>query len=175
MEQHITRCVCCQYIDDSKCVVQNSNPYNRCAHWYLQTEAQAHLWKPEIYETLLFPVTIIRIVSVEEINRVQSDSCSSDMVRYLHFDFVVKTRLRELGRRWKDLFRRPTKPAEARIKETFGSPLPSDKIKFCVWICAASIPRGWPYFPTRDMQEEVKAKVGHKIIKFTQMRYLLTL
>jgi hypothetical protein len=85
------------------------------------------------------------VPTVKEIEQEQNKHLPDKMLPYLHFDFVVKTRLQELGWGFKDYFRRPLKPAEIRAKDDFGWPLTADRITFCVWCCTQRI--YWPKHP----------------------------
>ncbi|KAK0648386.1 hypothetical protein B0T16DRAFT_444453, partial [Cercophora newfieldiana] len=133
--------------------------YDRAAHWTGQTEAQLHLWTPEIYENINYPLTIAREVDAEEIDNIlnRGPMCGlSELRRYLHFDFDVEVRLREIGWGFWSLFKSSSKPPEVRAKNDFGKPLASDKSKFCVSCCIHRI--HWPRFETRDLQVEAEAQ-----------------
>ncbi|PMD31769.1 hypothetical protein L207DRAFT_640588 [Hyaloscypha variabilis F] len=109
--------------------------YDHCAHWFWQTEASAHLLG-------------------EAWNLVQ---------HYLHFDFVVINRLRELGHGCG--MRNPfsihsSKPAEVRVKDDFGYPLRRDRVSFCFWSCPSNI--HWPQHPTMNLQEWADQEVQRR-------------
>ncbi|KAK4450571.1 hypothetical protein QBC34DRAFT_76480 [Podospora aff. communis PSN243] len=139
--------------------------YDHSAHWSGQTEAQLHLWTPEIYQNINYPLTVAREVDAEEIDSILSRGPMwglSDLRRYLHFDFDVEVRLREIGWGFWRLFKSSSKPAEIRAKNDWGKPLPPDKSKFCVSCCIDRI--HWPRFETRDLQVEAEkqcAKFGY--------------
>lgn len=139
------------------------NPYDHAAHWTGQTEAQLHLWTPEIYENLNSPLTITREVNAEEIDEILagkkwSSSYGRHVLRkYLHFDFDVEVRLREIGWGFWNLFKSSSKPPEIRAKNDHGKPLPPDKIHFCVTCCTERV--NWPQFETRDLQTEAEEQV----------------
>ncbi|KAK0624179.1 hypothetical protein B0T14DRAFT_602581 [Immersiella caudata] len=163
---HAGRCGC-RRIKPWRCRHRHSHhhEYDRSAHWSGQTEAQLHLWSPEIYHTIDYPLTIAREVDAEEIDAIlnQGPSCGlSELRRYLHFDFDVEVRLREIGWGFWRLFKSSSKPAEIRAKNDWGKPLPPDKSKFCVSCCIDRI--HWPRFETRDLQVEAEkqcAKYGY--------------
>jgi len=135
--------------------------YDHSAHWSGQTEAQLHLWTPEIYENINYPLTITREVDAEIIDEVLSRGpmCGlSDLRRYLHFDFDVEVGLREIRSGFWSLFKSSSKPAEIRAKSDWGKPLRPDKSKFCVSCCIDRI--HWPRYETRDLQVEAEEQVS---------------
>jgi hypothetical protein len=175
-KKHTQTCTCFHSSGAADgCIRRCKISYDRCAHWYWQTEAEANLWTPEIYETFVFPITITRIVPVAKIDQAQAETSQHSLLQYLHFAFVVKTRLRELGWRWQDYLRlkRSTKPAEARFKNSFGYPLASDRVTFCIWCCPSRILEGWPKYPTRYIQDEVDQEVSTYLLYL--QRIMLTL
>ena len=150
--QHARHCVCKNPFLPECCPFRHSGLYSRCVHWFWQVQAQPHLWVPEVYESITFHVTITRIVDPDKIEPKHIQT--KDMQQYLHFDFVLKARLRELGWTLRDWFSpwRPRKPAEMRAKTDFGYPLGVEKVKFCIRACPEGI--SWPGRPTRNLQRE---------------------
>ncbi|KAK0106377.1 hypothetical protein ONS96_004011 [Cadophora gregata f. sp. sojae] len=143
--------------------------YNRCAHWFWQTEVSAHLWAPEIYESYTTPITVTRIISTKLLDekplKKTIEQGWEDAQRSLHFDFVVCTRLRELGRqKWTDRFpihRTSTpKPAEVRAKKDMGYPLKRDRMAFCVWACPAKI--NWPKRKTMNKLKVAEEEISRQ-------------
>ncbi|KAH8666026.1 hypothetical protein BGZ60DRAFT_432189 [Tricladium varicosporioides] len=134
--------------------------YDRCAHWFWQTQAASHSWLPETYESFNSPITVTRIVPVSLIENEYAKQHPDVLVRYTHFDFVVNTRLRELGWRFKDYlpFSRSSKPTEMRVKNDFGYPLAVDRVTFCLWCCPFQI--NWPGYVTLNMQDLVEEFVA---------------
>ena len=43
--------------------------YDNCAHWFWQTEASAHLWLPEIYESFSQTIIVTRLFHVSELDK----------------------------------------------------------------------------------------------------------
>jgi len=171
---HNRGCKCDKTQDNLKALCRyryptdSSRPYDHCAHWFWQTVASAHLWTPEIYESFITPITVTRVISTKSIEHVKDSAKLEDKLRHLlHFDFVVSTRLRELGWRFKDhfTFRHQSKPAEARAKKDFGYPIPADRVTFCVWCCPARSIK-LPEHPTRNLQKEADDEVRENSAKF---------
>ncbi|KAH9205292.1 hypothetical protein DL95DRAFT_470707 [Leptodontidium sp. 2 PMI_412] len=136
--------------------------YDRCAHWFWQTEAAPHLWTPETYESYTTPITVTRIIPTKQVDATfkAGGFWNDSSWHWLHFDFVVTTRLRELG--WKK-FKNPfshhsSKPAEVRVKEDFGYPIKRDRMTFCLWSCPSQI--YWPEYPTMIRQEVADKEVA---------------
>ncbi|KAK3317539.1 hypothetical protein B0T19DRAFT_293470 [Cercophora scortea] len=157
---HAERC-CCRRPRRCRARHSRTHAYNRAAHWSGQTEAQLHLWTPEIYESITCPTTIIREVDAEEIDRILSRKPSYgiyELRRYLHFDFDVEVRLREIGWGFWGLFKSGSQPPEIRARNDSGRPLPPDKAKFCVTCCTERI--NWPQYETRDLQREAEEQVS---------------
>ncbi|KAK3376360.1 hypothetical protein B0T24DRAFT_618521 [Lasiosphaeria ovina] len=160
---HAHKCACRK---PRRCRVRNSSQhvYNRAAHWSGQTEAQLHLWTPEIYESMNCPITVTREVDAELIDHILSQDPSYghyELRRYLHFDFDVEVRLREIGRGFWGMFKSASQPPEIRARNDPGRPLPPDQSKFCVTCCVERI--NWPQHETRDLQceaEEQMARFG---------------
>lgn len=154
---------CCKRIRPWKCRQRRSrySPYDRTAHWSGQTQAQLHLWTPEIYENINHPLTIAREVDAESIDELmlQKDSPHAlrELRRYLHFDFDVEIRLREIGWSFWGMFKSSSKPPELRAKNDSGKPLPVDRSKFCVSCCLERV--NWPRYETRDLQGEAEEQV----------------
>jgi len=150
----------CEFYDweDSK---ESHWRYTRCAHWFWQTEASPHLWTPEIYESFTTPITITRFIPVKCFEGVPGGKPTyADARHLLHFDFVVTTRLRELGGKLKNPFsRHSSKPAEIRVKNDFGYPLKRDRVTFCLYSCPNAEAVIWPRTPTIDQQEIANALV----------------
>ncbi|CZR67348.1 uncharacterized protein PAC_17247 [Phialocephala subalpina] len=139
--------------------------YDRRAHWFWQTEASAHLWTPEIYESFCMPITVTRIIPAKLVDDAFKWKISLEewVWHWLHFDFVVTTRLRELGHGVNEgvKLRNPfsthaSKPAEIRVKDDFGYPIKRDRVTFCVWCCPSKI--RWPQYPTMLRQKIADAK-----------------
>jgi len=151
-----TGCCCDNPFDFENCEFRDAHKfYDRCAHWFWQVSARPHFWTPEIYESTTFPVTVTRIIEPEKMVFLKQGQ------QHFHFDFVLKTRLRELGWLARDRFPsfRPTKPAEVRSQDDYGYPLGIEKIKFCVRAC----PEGfeyWPHHPTQILQLEAEEKLA---------------
>ncbi|KAH6699078.1 hypothetical protein BKA61DRAFT_741252 [Leptodontidium sp. MPI-SDFR-AT-0119] len=146
----------CGYRDPSG---KAARRYDRCAHWFWQTEAAAHLWTPEIYESFSETITIARLIPVDIIGEALNEGQNQEKLhQYLHFDFVVTCRLRELGWSFKDYWKRPTKPTEIRAKGDYGYPLATDRVAFCVCCCADDV-RNFPSRPTRALQREAEKEV----------------
>ncbi|KAK3312984.1 hypothetical protein B0H66DRAFT_569315 [Apodospora peruviana] len=146
--------------------------YDRAAHWSGQTEAQLHLWTPEIYENINCPLTITREVDAEEIDHILNNGASSFgrhiLRRYLHFDFDMEIRLREIGWGFWGLFKSSSEPAEIRARNDSGRPLAPDRSSFCVTCCTERI--SWPQFETRDLQTEAEEQIA----KYGYVRRLQT-
>jgi hypothetical protein len=53
---------------------------DRDAHWFCQTEAQAHLWTPEIFDSFTTPITITRIISSREFDKAREDAKKRTLV-----------------------------------------------------------------------------------------------
>jgi hypothetical protein len=151
-------CECEDPFDFENCEFRESNFYSCCAHWFWQVSAQPHFWTPEIYESVTFLITVTRIVDPK---RLETKSRKAGQ-QYFHFDFVLKTRLRELGWLVRDHFPswRPRKPAEIRAKDDYGYPLGVEKIKICVRACPEAID-SWPQKPTRILQAEAEERVSY--------------
>ncbi len=103
------------------------HPYNRAAHWSGQTEAQLFLWTPEIYASVNIPITVSREVDTAEVDYILNSRSPTrrdmDLLeRYVHFDFDVEMRLREIGWRFWDAFKPSTQPAEIRARNDSGRP-----------------------------------------------------
>ncbi|KAH8896630.1 hypothetical protein GQ53DRAFT_680298, partial [Thozetella sp. PMI_491] len=154
--------------------VSRRRPYNRSAHWSGQTEAQLHLWTPEIYGMMNVPITVSRELDAGEIDRIldsrdpPSRRDTHTLRRVLHFDFDIETRLREIGWRFLDAFRPSSQPAEIRARNDAGRPLPPDRATFCISCCAENI--HWPERETRNLQNEAE----EQIVRFGYMRRLAT-
>lgn len=153
--------------------------YDRCAHWFWQTVASAHLWTPKIYESYTTPITVIRIIPAGPIDKAfklarmglkqdKTGKTAKLTERYLHFDFVVTTRLRELGWSFTDHLTpsHTSKPAEVRAKDDFGYPIATDRVAFCVWPCTQRII--WPEKCTMQRQEEAENMV--RTPRFTPLK-----
>jgi hypothetical protein len=121
-----------------------------------------HLWTPEVYQALNCPITIVRKVDAEEVDRILEYGPRwnlSILHRYLHFDFGVEVRVREIGHGMFDiLMPNTTKPAEVRAKDDFGKLMPADTSVFCLSPCLDRM--HWPRFETRNLQQEAEEQVG---------------
>ncbi|KAK0710507.1 hypothetical protein B0T21DRAFT_427777 [Apiosordaria backusii] len=130
------------------------------------TEAQLHLWTPEIYENMTCPVTVKREVDTALIDSIlksnkkghKNEEGPRELRRYLHFDFDVEVRLREIGWGFMGLFRSPSQPPEIRARNDSGKPLCPDRAKFCVSCCTSKIV--WPKYETRDLQSEAEDQIA---------------
>ncbi|KAK5662641.1 hypothetical protein OQA88_8556 [Cercophora sp. LCS_1] len=159
---HAKRC-CCRRMRPWRCRQRRSRhqPYNRAAHWTGQTEAQLHLWTPEIYDNINYPLTITREVDADIIDNLLNQDTSysvQELRRYLHFDFDVEVRLREIGWGFWGLFKSSSQPPEIRARNDSGKPLPPDRSKFCVSCCLERI--NWPRYETRDLQVEAEEQTA---------------
>ncbi|KAK0661705.1 hypothetical protein QBC41DRAFT_382445 [Cercophora samala] len=162
---HLSGCSCRRH---RECRHRNSRslPYNRAAHWSGQTEAQLHLWTPEIYENMTCPVTVKREVDAALIDGIlkankrgsRNEDGLRELRRYLHFDFDVEVRLREIGWGFMGMFRSTSQPPEIRARNDSGKPLCPDRAKFCVSCCTSKIV--WPKYETRDLQSEAEDQIA---------------
>lgn len=125
------------------------------------------MWTPEIYQSVTLPITVVRLVEVEKITSILPLDVDPDtkinqnlnvkrLLPYLHFDFEVDARVRELGR-CVNFFKRASKPPDMRVKSDYGAPLPSDRTAFCVMCEPGEIV--WPSRETLNLQEAAKAFV----------------
>ncbi|KAK4195999.1 hypothetical protein QBC40DRAFT_235299 [Triangularia verruculosa] len=162
---HVSGCSCRRH-RECKHRHSRSLPYNRAAHWSGQTEAQLHLWTPEIYENMTCPVTVKREVDAELIDGIlraskrgsKNEDGLRELRRYLHFDFDVEVRLREIGWGFMGMFRSSSQPPEIRARNDSGKPLCPDRAKFCVSCCTSKIV--WPKYETRDLQSEAEDQIA---------------
>ncbi|KAK4675136.1 hypothetical protein QC764_500975 [Podospora pseudoanserina] len=162
---HVSGCFCRRH---RECRHRSSRtwPYNRAAHWSGQTEAQLHLWTPEIYENMTCPVTVNREVdaalidSILKVNKKgwRNEDGLRELRRYLHFDFDVEVRLREIGWGFMGMFRSTSQPPEIRARNDSGKPLCPDRTEFCVSCCTSKIV--WPKYETRDLQSEAEDQIA---------------
>ncbi|KAH6678720.1 hypothetical protein B0J14DRAFT_650934 [Halenospora varia] len=67
-------CAFCKFEEHPRdpCQFRLSHPerqawYDRCAHWFWQTEVASYAWLPEIYESLSSPIIVKRIIPVRAI------------------------------------------------------------------------------------------------------------
>ena len=165
---HGDRCSCRRH---TRCRQRHSRnrPYDRAAHWSGQTEAQLHLWTPEIYENMTCPLTVTREVDagiIDHILRRRQPTSEGlhELRRYLHFDFDVEIRLREIGWGFMSLFRSSSQPPEIRARNDSGKPLNPDRSRFCVSCCTSKIV--WPKYETRDLQSEAEEQVTSFFFSF---------
>ena len=117
------------------------------------------MWAPETYESFSEYITVTRTIPVHVIQKDLDDRNQKKLHRFLHFDFVVTSRLRELGWTWKDYMRRSSKPAEIRAKGDYGYPLATDRVAFCLCCCVKDV-HGFPHRPTRALQLEAEKEVN---------------
>ncbi|KAK0724965.1 hypothetical protein B0H67DRAFT_641442 [Lasiosphaeris hirsuta] len=106
-----------------------------------------HLWTPEIYENINSPLTVTREVDaavIDGIMRRRRSYGMRELRRYLHFDFYVEVRLREIGWGFWGMFKSSSQPQEIRAKNDSGKPLALDRMRFCVECCVKRI--RWPQF-----------------------------
>jgi hypothetical protein len=125
-----------------------------------QTEAQLHIWSPEVYQAVDFPITVSRKVRSATVDSIldSHDTNRLDVLRrYLHFDFDVEIGLREIGWGLLDSFKPKSKPAQIRARNDSGKPVPPDRAQFCFTCCAERI--NWPTCETRDLQNEAEEEV----------------
>lgn len=106
-----------------------------------------------MYESVAFPVTVTRVVGVKDIDSIR---ICKDLQQYLHFDFEVVTRVRELGH-YLNFFKRASKPPDIRVQGDTGQPLRSDRTVFCVTCCPYKIE--WPEHDTLVLQKEAEMVV----------------
>ncbi|KAK4160282.1 hypothetical protein QBC43DRAFT_373207 [Cladorrhinum sp. PSN259] len=158
---HADHCSCRRSHTHCRQRQSHGRQYNRAAHWSGQTEAQLHLWTPEIYETMTCPLTVTREVDAENIDHIlrhQTSDGLHELRRHLHFDFDVEVRLREIGWGFMSLFRSSSQPPEIRAQNDSGKPLHPDRSKFCVSCCTSRI--FWPKYETRDLQSEAEEQIA---------------
>ncbi|KAK3314036.1 hypothetical protein B0H66DRAFT_630363 [Apodospora peruviana] len=159
--KHSRLCHCDRILNQHSCRLQDTGivRYDKAAHWSWQARADIQLWGPENYESMRRWVNVTRIVLVDDV-----DECKhTEHIRpFLHFDFVLETRLRELdhGINWlKTAFRLVPKPPEVRRKADSGLPLHTDRVYFCMSPCAEMV--YWPPTKTRNYANDaVKILAG---------------
>lgn len=133
--------------------------YDKAAHWSWQTNSEYTIWKPEIYETFTRSISVTRYVAVDDIEACKGRH--DHICRFLHFDFILGTRLRELDRGWngfKRIFKSAYKPPELRRHDDSGYPLTNDQVRFCVRPCYEKIK--WPKKQTRHYEKEARKKAS---------------
>lgn len=141
--------------------------YNCALHWFWQIESDPRMWAPEVYESVSWPVSIVRIVrckefrSLKEYGKRRSVYPTAEQLAYLHFDFKVEVRIRSLGY-FTNRLRRAAKPPEMRAKSDPGEPLGSDLWAFCLYITFSDFPKGarWPTEPTAVWGDALRAYVA---------------
>lgn len=123
--------------------------YTNSVHWEWQADFTTNPpWAPEIYESVWFPITVMRVFDAEKIDRLKMVN-DETLARYLHFDFIVERRLRQL---------RPigclidgSKPPEKRSKGNFGDLLGPEHHSFCLF-CNHDQDKLWPTHETQHLQ-----------------------
>lgn len=143
--------------------------YDCSVHWFWQTQWDTHMWVPEIYQGLKMPISITREVPQEELYRIVGENHKGydKQLSYLHFDFEVEARVRELGY-GSNFFRRGSKPPDIRAKHDSGQPIGSDMSAFCLYCTFSNFER-WPTKPTQDFDQAARAwvrKVGSPLAYF---------
>lgn len=141
--------------------IRRRKQYKCSVHWSWQTNLELHMWTPEIYQSVDLPITIVRLVKVRKIRSILDQDVDQNqkderLQPYLHFDFEVDARVRELGH-WVNFFKRASKPPDIRVKGDSGTPLPSDRTAFCV-ICQPDR-IVWPKRETLNLQKAAEACV----------------
>jgi hypothetical protein len=125
----------------TKGYVSLPNDYDSAVHWHWQTVHSAHMWAPEIYQCISLPITITRVVPVDDVDFVWKRSRYSKKAieeEFLHFHFEVDVHVRELGhslnmKNLKNLITLGSAiPPEERIGEDTGKQLRPDLWAFCV-------------------------------------------
>ncbi|KAF2260361.1 hypothetical protein CC78DRAFT_571266 [Lojkania enalia] len=137
--------------------------YNGAVHWFWQTQWDTHMWVPEVYQSFKMPVTITREVPRDDLYKivVEDHNLFEKQLRYLHFDFEVEARVRELG--WgSNIFTRAGKPPDTRAKHDSGQPLGSDMSAFCLY-CTFSDFDIWPTKETQDWEKAATAWVKEEM------------
>lgn len=163
LSRHPERCYCrVPRAGDDRCRHRSSrrHAYDRCASWTGQTQAQLHMWTPEIYQNRNCVHTITREVDAAAVDALLARRTMrglAELRRLLHFDLDVEVRLREIGWGLWGRLRPVSKPAEIRAKDDAGRPLPADRARICITCCPESI--NWPERETRDLQAEVEDQV----------------
>lgn len=116
----------------------------------------------------------MREVSGDEIDRwvkpkyateKEAKEAKEHLRKYLHFDFLLESRLKELDHGWngfKNSFRKWPKPPEMRRKADTGMPLKADRASFCISPCYKMVE--WPPGKTRDTLKE-----ADKIVSSAQL------
>ncbi|KAK2071541.1 hypothetical protein P8C59_005956 [Phyllachora maydis] len=164
LSRHPERCYCrVPRAGDDRCRHRSSrrHAYDRCASWTGQTQAQLHMWTPEIYQNRNCVHTITREVDAAAVDALLARRTMrglAELRRLLHFDLDVEVRLREIGWGLWGRLRPVSKPAEIRAKDDAGRPLPADRARICITCCPESI--NWPERETRDLQAEVEDQVA---------------
>jgi hypothetical protein len=135
--------------------------YNSSIHWSWQTNLGLQMWTPEIYQSVALPITVVRLVKVDKIKRLlnpESDKSPNHekLLSYLHFDFKVDARVREMGR-CINFFKSTSKPPDKRVKSDSGAQLPPDRTTFCVICPPEKI--SCPIFETLNLQAAVEVYV----------------
>ncbi|KAM7183959.1 hypothetical protein V8F33_013275 [Rhypophila sp. PSN 637] len=129
IKSHHSKTCKCPKIKSLQCHLQGTGivSYTKAAHWSWQARADIDLWCPENYESMTQSITVVRYICVDEIDPYidhtkpgLTEEEIHDKIRpFLHFDFLLESRLRELDHGWngfKNAFRRLPKPPEERRK-----------------------------------------------------------
>ncbi|KAK4214699.1 hypothetical protein QBC37DRAFT_386979 [Rhypophila decipiens] len=182
IKSHHSKTCKCPKIKSPQCHLQETGivSYNKAAHWSWQARADLDLWGPENYESMTQSITVVRYICVDEVDPYIDHTKPGlpegeihDKIRpFLHFDFLLESRLRELDHGWngfKNAFRRLPKPPEERRKKDVGLPLRADKVAFCVSPCYEMV--YWPPRKTRNTERE-KWQIARGEIKTTDMKLL---
>lgn len=140
--------------------------YDFAAHWFWQTCPDIHIWTPELYQSISFPITVTRILRVGDVERWmkqedETNDLMSSLKKSLHFDFEIETRIRELGH-CINFFKRSSEPVDIRAKSDTGVPPHSELFAFCLFCDPKEIKYhkaedspswDWPKHDTLNMQK----------------------
>lgn len=121
--------------------------YRFATHWSWQTERVAREWAPEIYQSVSFPITVARLIPVNNVRKDQYPQLLDEDDVSFHFEAEV--RLRELGHGF-HIFKDPSSPPDVRVKKDPGKPLQGDLWGFCIACSSEDI--DWPPEPTLDLR-----------------------
>lgn len=84
------------------------------------------MWAPEIYQCVSLPITVTRVVPVDDVDSVWKDSCHPSKAieeDFLPFQFEVHVHVRELGDSMNLISFGSTIPPKEQIGEDTGKPL----------------------------------------------------
>jgi hypothetical protein len=135
---------------NKQCPWSSDHHYNLAVHWCWQTCLNLHVWAPEVYQSVSFPVTVMRSYTVDEWENSKRWKC--------HFDFEVEIFLRSMGHAGKYL-QPKARPADERFIKDAGKPLPNpDRFAFCI-SCSKDDFDNLPDVPTVDLQQVTKDQI----------------